>query len=248
MDNIIKYSLLCIGSLLTIYSIITLVSTNFNFGSLAFTVLGIVFCVLGIFFNAIKEILFFKILMIVIALLFIVYICVCFFIISYGKRDTATKTEDVIIVLGCGINGENVTPQLASRLDAAIEYYKSNETIIVVSGGKGPQEDITEAFAMERYLISKGIPKDKILKEEESTSTYTNLVNSKKILDGYFGSAEYNSVIITSNYHIYRAQKIADDVGLNATHLHSNLNWFEVPIRCLRENLAIAKYWLDRIF
>ena len=93
----------------------------------------------------------------------------------------------------------------------------------------------------------RGIPKDKILKEEMSTSTYTNLINSKKILDCYFDSY-YNVVIVTSNYHIYRTQNIANDIGLSSTHIHANIKWYEYPIRCFRENVAIIKYWLDNCF
>lgn len=112
--------------------------------------------------------------------------------------------------------------------------------MIVVSGGQGPQESITEALAMERYLIGHGVPSDRIIKEEASTSTYTNLLYSKAILDEYF-KGQYRSVIITSDYHIYRAADISDDLGLYSSHIHGSTVWYEAPIRYFREILAIVK-------
>ncbi|NCU26351.1 YdcF family protein [Candidatus Nomurabacteria bacterium] len=65
-----------------------------------------------------------------------------------------------------------ISPKLAKRLEAAIRYHTNNpDAMIVVCGGKGDQEDITEALAMERYLLSEGIPGDIIIREEKSTST-----------------------------------------------------------------------------
>ncbi len=51
-------------------------------------------------------------------------------------------------------------PDFGQRLEAAIAYYERNpKVLLVVSGGQGPQEDISEALAMERYLIERGIPR-----------------------------------------------------------------------------------------
>lgn len=247
IDSIVKCVFLCLGSLIVLYSFSMLVIMNYNIGISAFFILGFVFCLVGFFYNKAKNLTVFKFFLVIIVLLWISFTCICIYTTSYGNDDNSSYQEDAIIVLGCGIRGNRVTPQLASRLDMAIDYYMSNEKIIVVSGGMGPQENITEALAMEQYLIDRGIPKDKILKEEMSTSTYTNLINSKKILDCYFDSY-YNVVIVTSNYHIYRTQNIANDIGLSSTHIHANIKWYEYPIRCFRENVAIIKYWLDNCF
>lgn len=245
IDSIVKCVCLCLGSLIVLYSFSMLVIMNYNIGISAFLILGFVFCLVGFFYN--KNMAVFKVFFVIMVLLGMSFTCICIYTTSYGNSDNSSYQEDAIVVLGCGIRGERITPQLASRLDVAIDYYMSNEKIIVVSGGMGPQENITEALAMEQYLIDRGIPKDKILKEEMSTSTYTNLVNSKEILDCYFDSY-YDVVIVTSNYHVYRTQKIANDIGLSSTHIHANIKWYEYPIRCFRENVAIIKYWLDNCF
>ena len=125
-----------------------------------------------------------------------------------------------------------------------MEYSIHNpKAIIVVSGGQGPQEDITEALAMERYLISKGTPKERIIKEEESTSTYENLLFSKNILDDIF-TDPYKTVVITNNFHIYRATRLAENLGLDATHYHGKTSWYSIPVNYARECIATLKFWI----
>ena len=115
-------------------------------------------------------------------LLFQVVICVY----SFGFTDTVTYKEDAVIVLGAGLRGENLSLILRNRLDAAVEYYNENpEAVIVVSGGQGPDEDIPEAEAMERYLYEQGVPLNKIIKEDKSTSTEENFKFSKELLETY---------------------------------------------------------------
>ena len=83
-----------------------------------------------------------------------------------GGTDNVTYQEDAIIVLGAAVRGEEISGALQKRLDVAIEYYQKNpDVVIVVTGGQGPQEDITEALAMERYLLANGIPKEKIIED-----------------------------------------------------------------------------------
>ena len=64
-------------------------------------------------------------------------------IVYCGYNDNPKQDKDVVIVLGAGINGEAVTPQLAGRLNAAIEYLASDTSaVVIVSGGQGSQESI----------------------------------------------------------------------------------------------------------
>lgn len=168
-------------------------------------------------------------------------------LLGTGFNDTVTYDENAIIVLGSGIRGENLTVGLKNRLDCAIEYYKENEdAVIIVSGGQGPQEDITEALAMERYLLYCGIPEEKIIKEEKATSTFENFVYSKEILDEIFDD-NYKVCFVSNEYHIYRAGSLAEIVGIeNTTHTHSNTVWYTVIPSTLRECMAVVKMWIFR--
>jgi len=172
------------------------------------------------------------------------FLAVSLFIGLYGINDNVTFDEDAVIVLGAGIRGEQVSLLLSYRLDKAVEYCHINpKAIIVVSGGQGPQEDITEALAMERYLISRGMPKERIIREEESTSTHENFSFSKNILDDIF-TDPYTTVVITNSFHIYRATRLAEKLGLNATHYHGKTSWYSIPVNYARECIATLKFWL----
>ena len=128
-------------------------------------------------------------------------------------------------------------------MDSAIKYLEANpHTIAVVSGGQGPQEDITEAEAMEIYLTDHGIAPARIIREDTSTSTYENFVNSKALLDKRFPGG-WRAAFVTNDYHIFRAARVAASAGiLNITHIHYTTRpTFWLP-SLLRECLAIVKY------
>ena len=109
-------------------------------------------------------------------------------------RVTTGKT-DCIIVLGAQVKGIKITDSLKRRLDRAVRYLREfPETKVIVSGGKGPGEDITEADAMGDYLISCGIDPGRIVRENRSASTRENLRYSGKYTD-----PEHDSVGIVTN-------------------------------------------------
>jgi uncharacterized SAM-binding protein YcdF (DUF218 family) len=229
------------GIVILVAAIVSIFFNNFNLGIMIFCILACLIILYGRFYEKLvkKKWLTF----IIIAILAFVIIMVVS-IGAYGKNDTVTYNEDAVIVLGAGIKGEQVSSLLSRRLDKAVEYAGQNaNAVIVVSGGRGPQEDITEALAMERYLLDKGLPKEQIIKEEAATSTYENIQYSKEVLDGYF-EYTYEVVLITSDFHIYRSHKLAEKLGLNATVYHSKIDWYSVPMNYSRECIAIIKLWL----
>lgn len=181
----------------------------------------------------------------------LIIIDVCFFlavtgvVITRGAKNTVNYTEDCAIVLGSGIRGETVLPTMQNRLDACLDYYrKNNRAIIVVSGGQGHNETISEAEAMKRYLVSHGVPVSQIVKEDKSHNTKENLSYSKKILDQRFGGNHYTVVCITSNYHIFRSEKIALKQNMDVHTYSAHVNWYLLPLAYIREFLSVLKYWI----
>lgn len=166
-------------------------------------------------------------------------------ILLYGTGDTSDYKEDAVIVLGCGIKGERVGNSLKQRLDGAVEYHRKNPTaLIVVSGGRGEGEDISEALAMERYLTSHGVPQDIIIKEDKSTSTKENFAFSKRILDERF-DGEYKAVYITNGYHVYRAGIAAEEAGVKDIAGIGVRTPVYMVIPCVfRECMAVVNYFL----
>jgi uncharacterized SAM-binding protein YcdF (DUF218 family) len=173
------------------------------------------------------------------------YIC-----IQEGKVSrevTAIKEPyEAVIVLGAQVRPDG-TPsvQLSWRLDAAAEAWQTRHVPVVVCGARGKDEPETEAAAMKRYLLDKGIPEDMILTDPESFNTDQNLENAKKLLDAY--PTEIRKVlVVTSDYHVPRSLALARDQGLDATGLGSPC----LPEYWLknhgREALAWVKYWLNK--
>lgn len=108
---------------------------------------------------------------------YIIYSYLYMYLYKKNKKDI-----NFILVLGSKIYGENVSPLLAKRLDKAINIYKQNfnKPLIIVSGGQGKDEIVSEAVAMKKYLLYKGISEYNIILEYKSTSTYENMLFSKK--------------------------------------------------------------------
>jgi uncharacterized SAM-binding protein YcdF (DUF218 family) len=240
--TIFRVFLCIIGAGFLANSIILLFISNFHMGVLLEFLLGVVLFSGGIFFEwiSLKAPVWLKLVCAALA----VSVCAAgVFLVGNGMNDTADYDEDVIIVLGAGVNGTKVGNNLKRRLDAAFAYYeKNNDVIIVVSGGKGPQEDVTEAFAMEEYLLKKGVSKAKILKEEKSSSTYENFLFSKKILDEKLEKG-FSACFVTNDFHVFRALGIAKKAGFEKiNHIHSSTNKFTVISNTLRECLAVAKF------
>ncbi len=244
MRRYIRYGIYFIGALATANAVVASFISNMNLGTILAYIVGLSFLACGIFFDFVckkvpRFVRYISAFLIVFETVFVSCLFFC------GNSDNVTYKEDAVIVLGAGIHGEKVGEGLKGRLDRAVEYHSENpDALIIVSGGQGPEEDITEALAMERYLIEQGIPADKIVKEEKSTSTNENFRFSKAILDERFGD-EYSVAFITTDYHIYRAENIAEMEGIaNITHLHSGSKWYTVFPNGLRESFAVMKMWV----
>ena len=243
-----KKILLLAGVLLLSNGIPLIFISNLNIGNLMVILLGAFLMLWGVYYEKTETLTrkgglkYIKIAVIFLLCAELVLLC---FISFYGYNDTADYSEDALIVLGCAIRGENITLPLSYRLNKAVEYHKKNPAaIIVVTGGRGFQESITEALAMERYLIKKGVPEDLIIKEEKATSTAENMRYSKDILDKYF-DGDYKTALITNQFHIYRSASIAKKEGFeNISHIHAGLEWYSVAPCYLRESLAVLKMWL----
>ena len=241
----LRFALLALGIVLFADGLFMSLVSNFNLGVILTLGLGVLLTSWGIFFKSLRKRRFTVILQGVFGVFLCAVFVLCVFLFAYGNTDNALGDEDAVIVLGAGIRGERITVPLAKRLDAAVKYHRINpDALIVVSGGQGPQEDITEALAMERYLVAKGVDPDAVIKEERATSTAENMRFSKELLDERFPEG-YDAVIITNGFHVYRSVYIANLEGLGKlTHIHGELAFYNIPPCYLRECLAVLKTWI----
>lgn len=163
----------------------------------------------------------------------------CMFSAAQKKPQDAA----VVVVLGCRVYGEQASLSLGERLAAALSYLREHETAVcILSGGQGDGEDITEAECMYRYLVGQGIAASRLYKEECSKSTRENLLYSKQIMEENGWGPEI--AIVTNEYHMYRAGRIAKTLGLWYGAVPAASAWWMFPTHYVRELYAILYEWL----
>lgn len=236
------------GGIITLYALVMAVRTNWNFGNLAVLLCGAALLAVGIWYGAAKRAAHTRL-----GRAAAVFVCagaagalgLAVGIGIYGSIPQADFTEDAVVILGAGIRGDQVTRTLQRRLDKGLEYARKNpDALLVVSGGQGPQELVTEAYAMRQYLLAHGIGPARVLMEDQSTSTEENFAFSKRLLDERLG-AGYRVVYVTNNFHAYRAGRMARAAGLSAASYPAGLDWYLAPVSYAREICAVAWMWLS---
>lgn len=147
------------------------------------------------------------------------------------------------VVLGCRVYGERASLSLVERLEAAYDYLVENpDAACVVSGGQGSGENISEAECMYRWLVAKGIDKNRIYKEEKSTSTEENIAFSKEVIRE--NGLNERIAIVTSEYHSYRAGMIAKENGMTFGTASGQTAIWLLPTFYVRELYAILAEWI----
>jgi len=195
----------------------------------------------------------------------LVIFCVVEVFVFLGAASSDVANLDYVIVLGAKVKEEGISNSLKQRLDKAIEYSQDNPgTVLILSGGQGEDEPRSEAQVMYDYLVYNGVPKEQLVLENVSTSTVENIAYSKVLIDhmeeertagnvkgpGASAPGPYIHVedkplqigVLTSNFHVYRARKIAEKWGLKGIY---GISAKSDPILflhlCVRECAAILK-------
>ncbi len=168
------------------------------------------------------------------ALLFLLYTGYCM-LMSLNNLPDGTET---VVVLGCQVQAHGPSLMLWERIDAAYAYLTAHpEAMCILSGGKGADEPMSEAECMRRELVARGISTDRLIKENQSTSTRENLEFSKAII------AERNLsprvAIVTNNFHMYRAGNIATELGIKHAAIPAKTMAALLPTYTLREVFGV---------
>lgn len=167
------------------------------------------------------------------------FVIVEMFIIANGLGQGPKEDSDYLIVLGARVKGETPSLALKYRLDKAYDYLVSHkETLVVLSGGQGSGENITEAEAMRRYLKDKGIADERMILEDQSTDTTENLQNSFEMIDAAKQDAKVT--IVTSRFHVLRGKMIASDLGKKVDGIGAETMLYLIPNYYLREFFAVV--------
>ena len=136
-----------------------------------------------------------------------------------GSRGTFTY----MIVLGCAVEGTEPSSMLQDRIEAAARYMKANPHVIsIVTGGMADDKNISEAQCMYNGLVELGIDPSRILMEDQATSTVENFQFSLELLEKELGRVPKNIGILSSEFHLLRAQMLAKSHGIDASTIPAN--------------------------
>jgi uncharacterized SAM-binding protein YcdF (DUF218 family) len=175
---------------------------------------------------------------------YVSFLCVSYvlYALIYSKLPV-TRRADYVVVLGAGLlDGGQVPRLLASRLERGRAVYeklasRGADPLLIVSGGKGSDEQVSEAAAMARYLTERGFPAGRLILEDRSASTGENLLFSKAIMDQQRPGAR--CVIVTSGFHAFRAAIIARRLGIDGQATGARTAGYYWPGAMLREFAAV---------
>ena len=166
-------------------------------------------------------------------------------VVFRGEADNTALPVDAVIVLGAGVNGETPSAALWSRIRAAEDYLEQHPDVpVVLSGGQGPGEAISEAEAMRRALWGADEADNaRLLLEDRSTSTAENFRFSKALLEERGLDTETAVIaVVTNDFHCFRSHMIAQKQGLRTVDIPAELPWWWLTANYyLREAFAVVK-------
>ena len=128
------------------------------------------------------------------------------YVLAHDETDYE-KDVSAVIVLGAGVNGRVPSLSLQKRLEATLDYVADKPDIpIVVTGGQGRGEEITEARCMADWLMARSVAEERIILEEQARDTEENLAFSLSLLAAYGVDTTDNIAVVSSDYHLARAR------------------------------------------
>lgn len=175
------------------------------------------------------------------AFLVVAYLGFTFLQVWMASRRDEARTADAIVVLGAAQFNGRPSEILRARLDHAYDLYRRDlAPVIVVTGGRQPGDQFTEASASATYLHSKGVPDDDILREVEGTNSFESLAAAA----GFMKERGISTVLLVSDpFHSFRIDAISSELGLDgypSPTRSSPIVGVSAARHLLRETAAVA--------
>lgn len=148
-----------------------------------------------------------------------------------------SETYDCVLVLGAGLQSDgSPSHMLEDRLKIAISIFNAADADVILMSGDRSGDSYDEPAAMVKYACENGVAPDDILVDNEGFSTYESIVRARDV----YGFDKI--IVVTQEYHLYRALYIADKNGVEAVGVSADLRTYRgQSMRDLREILARAK-------
>ena len=163
-----------------------------------------------------------------------------------NARTDPDPERPYLVVLGAAVYGERPSLTLVRRMEGALDYLESYpESVVIVSGGMGKGENITEAQAMRDWLVARGIAEERVLMEPKATSTQENLAFSFDIIRSRGNDPDGNVAIVSSSYHLFRAKSMARMQGVEAAGVAAPPGYPMVMLNYfIREAFGVTHLWV----
>ena len=163
-------------------------------------------------------------------------------LIIYNGHHVDKEKPDYLMVLGAGLRGTKISTSLLYRLETALDFHELYPDVkIIVSGGQGEGEKISEASAMRNFLVDNGVDSSQIIMEDKSTDTYENFLYTKKILDEESEVKDPTVTVISNNFHMFRAKFLAKEVGINTLGYPAPSHKVSAVVFYVREFFGVIK-------
>ncbi|MBO4338857.1 MAG: YdcF family protein [Clostridia bacterium] len=249
----VKYLFLIFGIIIFTIYFAPVIGRILNIANLLGMAVGIAFVLIFVFYKRIQNIV--KKLsekktgkcvigvFLALVIIFVSLFSVTLFSVIKASGYTA-KDETTVIVLGCRVFGKEPSRELIKRSEAAADYLLNNtEAVAILTGGKGEDEDISEAQCLMNLIKEKGIDESRLYLEEKSTTTDENIKFSKEIIEKN-GLSE-DVAIVTTAYNQKRASMTAEKYSLKASSIPSYSGFWSIPTYFTREVFAV---WAMYVF
>lgn len=243
--KLLRVICIVVGAFLVLDTIIVSFLSNYNLGVILPAIIGLPLLLLGVFLHHMDHGFwaFLKVFLLACYGLGAAFLLVMGILMGTASKRADEVDADALIVLGAAVHGDRVTWVLSNRLDTAADYLEAHPgTVCVVSGGKGSGESVTEASAMQNYLVErKGIDAERILIEDRAESTKENFEFSKALIEQRLGK-DASIAFVTTDFHVFRAGRVAHKTGIDAAGLSAPDVWYIRINNFLRECVGIVVY------
>jgi len=197
--------------------------------------------------GSVRQVMFHELIANLFAAVYLYFECMILGVIiadAIVARYEPDPDKDFLIILGCGIRKDGTpSPLLRGRIDRALAFAEKQKAqtgkdlIFVPSGGQGPDEPIPESASMKRYLMEHGVPEERIIEDDLSTSTFENMAFSKEKI--WAADPAGKVAYATTNYHVFRGGLCARRVKMRAVGMGAKTKWYFWPNAAVREFVGL---------
>ena len=169
--------------------------------------------------------------------------------IGVHSRDSLAGEPDLMVVFGCKVDPDGPSILLQDRLDTALAYLEDHpDMTVVVTGGKGDDEHVSEAQAMYDYLVERGVDGERIVREDQSRNTWQNVNNTLALFRSGAAADTDRVLLVSSDFHLTRIQMLwnrASGGGDALSTLAAPVSHFPSRVQMFfREPFALVKSFL----